>query len=182
MMLLVIDLLMLVSHAQAGLVRREGGYLEPAGYLLLECEISGVLAVTPLQSLSHCSPLQSVLTGCPLLSKTLLHILLGLPHLQPGLPLQAVQPAAEPRVGLLDVTDNCPPVLAYSITESLKQRVTVTLTDNTSPTSPTSPTTTSSSSSGHSLSPGQSPGTWNNTNLHSLVTMTTNSTFGYTGV
>ena len=62
------------------------------------------------------------------------------------------QPAAEPGVGLLDVTDNGPPVLTYSITESLKQRVTVvTLTGST--------TALSSSSPDDSPPPGQSPGT-----------------------
>ena len=118
-----------------------------------------MLAVTGLQPLPHCPPLQPVLAGSSLLSKTLLHLLLAQPHLQPGPPLQVLQPTGEPRVGLLDVTDNALPVLPYSITDPLKQWVTVTLTASPpSPSSP-SPSTTSSSSPDHSLSPGQSPGT-----------------------
>ena len=81
--------------------------------------------------------------------------------------LQTVKSAAQSGVWLLDVTDNLPLVLAYSVRDSLKQRLTVTL--------------AASSTSHHSLSPGHSPATWN-TLPHSLFTMTTDSTFGHSGL
>ena len=78
-------------------------------------------------------------------------------HLQLCSPLQTVKPAAQHRVGLVDVTDNLPPVLAYSITDSLQQWITVTLTDP------------SSSASRHSLSPRQPPRTFGHVGLRALT-------------